>query len=77
MLEHYLGHIAQSKFFRNGVGLGSDMDEDSVRAMRSAYYGLISEVDDHLGRVVAYLKESGQYGDTLIVFTSEIGRAHV
>ena len=73
MLEHYLGHITQRKFFQDGVGLGSEMDDDAVRAMRSAYYGLISEVDDHLGRVIAYLKESDQYDNTLIVFTSDHG----
>ncbi|MBT6274340.1 MAG: alkaline phosphatase family protein [Chromatiales bacterium] len=73
MLEHYLGHITQRKFFENGVGLGCEMDEDAVRAMRSAYYGLIAEVDEHLGRVIGYLKESGQYDDTLIVFTSDHG----
>ena len=73
MLAHQLGHVEQKKFFRDGAGLGRDMDEAAVRRMRAAYYGLISEVDEHLGRIVAQLKESGQYDNTLIVFTSDHG----
>ena len=30
-------------------------------------------IGEHVGRVVAYLKESGQYDNTLIVFTSDHG----
>ena len=41
--------------------------------MRTAYYGMISEVDDHLGRVIGHLKETGQYDNTLIVFTCDHG----
>ena len=49
------------------------MSEAEVRRMRTAYYGMISEVDDHLGRVIGYLKETGQYDKTLIVFTCDHG----
>jgi arylsulfatase A-like enzyme len=73
LLGYQLDHLQQASFFRDGAGLGRDMDEAAVRRMRASYYGLISEVDDHLGRVIAYLKESGQYDNTLIVFTSDHG----
>ena len=73
LLAHYLSTIKQASFFRTGEGLGSDMSEDQVRIMRAAYYGLISEVDDHLGRVFAYLKATGQYENTLIIFTCDHG----
>ena len=33
----------------------------------------MTEIDHHLGRVISYLKESGQYESTLIVFTSDHG----
>ena len=49
------------------------MSEAEVRRMRTAYYGMISEVDDHLGRVIGHLKETGQYDNTLIVFTCDHG----
>ena len=73
LLAYQLGNVEQKKFFRDGTGLGRDMDEAAVRRMRTAYYGLISEVDEHLGRVIAHLKQSGQYDNTLIIFTSDHG----
>ena len=73
LLDHYMRTIKQSKFFRGGEGLGSEMSEAEVRLMRAAYYGLMSEIDDNLGRIIAYLKASGQYDNTLIVFTSDHG----
>ena len=41
--------------------------------MRAAYYGLMSEIDDQLGRVFQHLKDTGQWDDTLIVFTCDHG----
>ena len=73
LLAHYMHAIKQSKFFCDGRGLASEMSEAQVRMMRAAYYGLISEVDHHLGRVFSFLKESGQWDDTLIVFTCDHG----
>ncbi len=48
-------------------------DERSARQLCATYYGLMSEVDHHVGRMVAALKASGQYDNTLIVFTSDHG----
>ena len=45
----------------------------AMRQLRATYYGLMTEVDDHVGRIVAFLKESGHYDDTLIVFTTDHG----
>ena len=73
LLDHYIRNVQQRKFFQDGEGLGSEMSEQEVRVMRAAYYGLISEVDDAIGRVVAQLKESGEYEHTLIVFTCDHG----
>ena len=42
-----------------------------IRQMRATYYGLISEVDHHLGRIVGHLKATGEYERTLIVVTSD------
>jgi arylsulfatase A-like enzyme len=41
--------------------------------MKAVYYGLMTEVDDALGRVFQFLKDSGRWDDTLIVFTSDHG----
>jgi arylsulfatase A-like enzyme len=48
-------------------------NEKRLRRLKAAYYGLMSEVDAALGRLFAFLKESGRWDDTLIVFTSDHG----
>lgn len=40
---------------------------------RVNYYGLMSEVDDNLGRLFAALKSSGEWDSTLIIFTTDHG----
>ena len=46
-------------------------DELEIRQMRATYYGLVNEVDFHLGRIIDHLKATGQYDRTLIVVTSD------
>lgn len=46
---------------------------DKARRLQASYYGLMSEVDDNLGRLFAALEETGQWHDTFIVFTSDHG----
>ncbi len=48
----------------------TDLD---MRQARATYYGMMSEVDFHLGRLFDYLKETGAYDNTLVVFTSDHG----
>ncbi len=47
---------------------------DHVReTVLPAYMGLIRQIDDHLGRLFAFLREAGRMDDTMIVFTSDHG----
>jgi arylsulfatase A-like enzyme len=73
LLAHYVKEIKRASFFQDGKKLGSDMTEAEVAQMRATYCGLMSEIDDHLGRVFAYLKDTGQWDDTLIIFTCDHG----
>src|SRR5262249_34893154 len=73
LLAYYMGAVKQEKFFRDGHGLASAMTEDEGRTMRAAYYGLFNAVDEHIGRVLGFLRETGQYDDTLIVLTCDHG----
>lgn len=73
LLAYYVNNIKQASFFQDGVGLGAEMTEEQVAQMRATYCGLMSEIDDHLGRVFDYLKQTGQWDDTLIVFTCDHG----
>lgn len=50
-----------------------DMNDDDIRTLRAIYLGLATEVDTHVGRVIDFLKESGQYDETLIVVTADHG----
>ncbi|MBN9488464.1 MAG: alkaline phosphatase family protein [Alphaproteobacteria bacterium] len=73
LLAYYVKNIKQASFFQDGRETGSAMTEGQVAQMRATYCGLMSEIDDHLGRVFDYLKQTGQWDDTLIVFTCDHG----
>ena len=71
LLDFYLKDVRKERFFRHGKGLGADMSVEEVKQMRATYYGLMSEVDAQLGRIFDFLEETGQWEDTLIIFTSD------
>jgi choline-sulfatase len=48
-------------------------DPDALRALRRAYYGLVTYVDRKLGELVQALEDTGQLEDTVVVFTSDHG----
>ena len=73
LLRHYLDTIRCGSFFQGAAGLAADMDDATIRQMRATYYGMMTEVDDNLGRVLAFLDETGQWDDTLVVFTADHG----
>jgi choline-sulfatase len=47
--------------------------EERVRRARSCYFGLITELDELIGRVLDQLERSGQMENTLVVYTSDHG----
>ena len=67
-LRHpYLEEALAHKHYR------APADEWRVRRWQASYFGLMTEVDDNLGRLWAFLKSSGAWHNTLIVFTSDHG----
>jgi len=46
---------------------------EATRTLRQVYLGLATEVDHHIGRMIQFLKDSGQYDDTLIILCSDHG----
>lgn len=48
-------------------------DPHQMRALKAQYYGMISEVDAQMGRVVHALEERGEWQDTLVVITADHG----
>ena len=73
LLDFYLRSSRQSSFFERAGGASADLDQGQVAQMRATYAGMISEVDDGLGRVFEHLDATGQWDDTLIIFTSDHG----
>ena len=55
-----------------GASVDPDSDAD-LQLLRAVYLGLVAEVDAQFGRVITWLKETGQYDDTLIVFFADHG----
>ncbi|MXX87638.1 MAG: sulfatase-like hydrolase/transferase [Boseongicola sp. SB0677_bin_26] len=62
-----LGNIA--RFF----DYDRHFDRRKVREAKAAYYGLVSFVDDCVGRILSALDRSGQADNTLIVYASDHG----
>lgn len=55
--------------------LGWPRTEDQVRNELALYYGMVSEVDDNIGRIIKSLEESGKLENTIIVFAGDNGLA--
>jgi arylsulfatase len=49
------------------------LDSEIVREARSAYYGLITQIDYNIGRVFQALQDHDLFNDTLIIYTSDHG----
>lgn len=47
--------------------------DDNIQTLRALYLGLASEVDAHIGRVLQFLKDSGQEDNTLVVLSADHG----
>lgn len=74
LLTYELGRLGRPGVYdEHSVHDPVSADDLEIRQMRAAYYGLIAEVDHHLGRIVDRLKATGQYERTLIVVTSDHG----
>lgn len=48
-------------------------DDRQLEEAAAGYYGLITEVDDNLGRMFEFLIKAGAWNETLIIFTSDHG----
>ena len=72
LLEHEIANVARPDAYDEHNPLDLVRADDlEIRQMKATYYGLIEEMDHHLGRVITHLKETGQYDRTLIIVTSD------
>ena len=51
----------------------SGVTDADWRTVSAAYWSVISYIDSEVGRIIDVLKETGQYDNTIIVFTSDHG----
>ena len=70
-LDYVFANQEKGDFVYGAEGLIAEWDEAARRQIRATYYGLVSEVDAQIGRVIDHLKQAGLYDDTLIVVTSD------
>ncbi|MHC4870440.1 MAG: sulfatase family protein [Planctomycetota bacterium] len=49
------------------------LGEDELRDGLSKYYGLMSLIDQEVGKIVSHLEESGKLDNTIIIFTADHG----
>ena len=50
-----------------------DLSDQDYRNARRGYYGMISQIDAHLGEVMEALRNTGYEKNTVIIFTSDHG----
>ncbi len=72
-LDWWLRSHALPEYFLGKPLRSEQIDSAGLQRIRAAYYGLLSEVDQHIGRIVEHLKASGEYEQTLIIFTVDHG----
>ncbi len=65
--SHPLHHLAKS-----WESLSADEKAKEAKAME-VYAGMVSNMDYHVGRVINYLKDIGEYDNTIIIFLSDNG----
>jgi arylsulfatase A-like enzyme len=72
-LAYHLAKIHAAPLPEQERPLFGSLDDAALRQLRATYYGMISQVDDELGRLFAALRASGAYERTLIIVTTDHG----
>ena len=72
--EHRPAHLMsqQGKYWPGGGEKHSHSDEH-IKELTRYYYGMISFIDQEIGKIISTLKEKGQWGNTLLIITSDHG----
>ena len=67
-----LDYHSKGLFFAHGRNL-HDVSDEHLRLSRHGYYGMISYIDDKVGRILDLLDECGLSDDTVVAFVSDHG----
>jgi choline-sulfatase len=58
---------------RNFSLMSTPIPEERIRRARTAYYGMITELDEYLGSVIDALEKQGTLENTIFIYTSDHG----
>ncbi len=72
-LKWSLETIQKTNFVHGASGSIGTWDEAARRQIRATYWGMVTEVDAQVGRLLAGLGASGMADDTLVILTSDHG----
>lgn len=74
-IHPYIAYETSQSLARKHYGHSEPYDnsEEGLRDLRAVYYGMITEVDGQIGRIIDALKALKLYDDTLIILTSDHG----
>ena len=57
---------------QNGIGC-AHMKPDEIRKARGVYYGMITNIDHQIGRLIGSLRSEGMWEDTIVLYTTDHG----
>ncbi|MSP83283.1 MAG: sulfatase [Alphaproteobacteria bacterium] len=63
----------EGRYYIKDYPKGAAKSDRHHRQLIATYFGLMSELDHHIGRIVAALKVQGIYDETLLIFTCDHG----
>lgn len=66
-------HLLQQAYYENGYEGKPLKTEEDWKDIIARYWGLVSLVDDQLGKILDTLEQCGLWEDTIIVYTSDHG----
>ncbi len=69
--EQHLVYQELQRFKR----IATPISEERIRKARAAYYGMVSELDEYVGKIYNELKQSGELENTLFIYTSDHGES--
>lgn len=61
--------------YRTNFGVQGEFDDATLRKVIAAYYGMISYLDDNIGKLISALEASGLADTTRILYTSDHGES--
>ena len=61
--------------YRTNFGIQGEFDDATLRKVIAAYYGMISYLDDNIGKLLSALEASGLSENTRVLYTSDHGES--